>query len=76
MDWKTGKQRDEKYTKPLIGYTIWASSQFNKPVENIVPIIAYCSPSYEEVNIRVTEQERDEFLYAPIFYDWPFDSWD
>ncbi|OQY29408.1 MAG: hypothetical protein B6244_04125 [Candidatus Cloacimonetes bacterium 4572_55] len=53
IDWKTGKGNLGKHTRQLEGYAFWAHSHHNWDIEKIMPIIAYLSPEYSEIPIRM-----------------------
>jgi ATP-dependent exoDNAse (exonuclease V) beta subunit len=61
LDWKTGKHDGEKHHTQLMGYTIWASYHFNKPPEQITPIIAYLQPTYHGVELKFTNTDIHSF---------------
>ena len=61
LDWKTGKKDGEKYSKQLIGYAAWASYHLDRVASDIVPIIAYLHPEYEEITLKPTENEIVEY---------------
>jgi CRISPR/Cas system-associated exonuclease Cas4 (RecB family) len=61
LDWKTGKPSLKKHTKQLTGYSVWANYHFNKPVKDIVPIIVYLYPNYDEKTIEVDEKIIEDF---------------
>lgn len=60
IDWKTGK-KDEKHKKQLLGYVSWASYHFGKHPTDIIPIIAYLQPAYEELQMGFNEYDIEEF---------------
>lgn len=60
IDWKTGK-KDEKHKKQLLGYVSWASYHFGKHPTEIIPIIAYLQPIYEELGMNFNEYDIEEF---------------
>jgi hypothetical protein len=59
IDWKTGKERSEKHASQILGYVVWAAYHFDKPVNNIRPIVAYLMPEYKEIT---HELHQDEML--------------
>lgn len=61
MDWKTGKADNDKHSRQLLGYASWASYHFGTSPENIIPIIAYLSPEYREIQIPITEADIRDF---------------
>ena len=56
LDWKTGKKDGEKYSKQLVGYSAWAAYHLGRDACDIVPIIAYLHPEYEEISFEPTEE--------------------
>lgn len=60
LDWKTGK-KDDKHKKQLLGYVSWASYHFGKHPKDIIPIIAYLMPVYEELLMNFNEYDVEEF---------------
>ena len=61
MDWKTGKPDNDKHSRQLLGYASWAAYHFGTDPENIIPIIAYLSPEYREIQIPITEADIRDF---------------
>jgi hypothetical protein len=61
MDWKTGKQDQEKHHKQLVGYATWATYHFGQEPEKITPILAYLNPEYQEVVVKVDELDVQQF---------------
>lgn len=61
LDWKTGKQNENKHKKQLVGYTTWASYHFEKSPEMIVPIVVYLQPEYSEMSLQFNELDLQEF---------------
>ena len=61
IDWKTGKQDEEKHRKQLIGYTVWASYHLGIAPSKINPIVSYLFPNYDEVKVRFTEEDIKDF---------------
>ena len=61
MDWKTGRKAEEKHRKQLLGYVTWASYHYEKDPEHIIPILSYLKPSYEEVEMKFTRADVEEF---------------
>lgn len=59
IDWKTGKPDDKKHSKQLTGYALWANHHFGKKVSDIIPMIIYLYPQYNENKVKV-----DEYLIA------------
>jgi hypothetical protein len=62
IDWKTGQPFEEKYRKQLLGYTGWASYHLDITPGNIVPIIAYLKPEYEEKEYEFNEYDIQAFF--------------
>ena len=61
IDWKTGKQDEDKHGAQLIGYAAWASFHFETDPQVIRPIIAYLSPDYVEMELRLEQKDVGEF---------------
>ncbi len=61
IDWKTGKQDNEKHKKQLLGYVCWASYHFDKSSGQIIPIIAYLKPEYKELKMDFSESDINSF---------------
>ncbi|MDR1952595.1 MAG: PD-(D/E)XK nuclease family protein [Elusimicrobiota bacterium] len=61
LDWKTGAQSLKKHKRQLVGYSLWANYHFNKPVKDIVPIIVYLYPQYQEQGIEVDDKIVADF---------------
>lgn len=61
LDWKTGKRDEIKHGIQLTGYSAAASSIFNLPFERIFPRIVYLYPSFDEMEIPVSEEDRRKF---------------
>jgi len=53
IDWKTGKSEKKKHSKQLTGYSLWANYHFGQKSEDIVPIVVYLYPKYNEKNIEI-----------------------
>lgn len=64
LDWKTGKADDIKHSKQLTGYSLWANYHFEKKAEDIIPIIVYLFPEYEEKNVEIDDRAISEFAYS------------
>jgi len=62
IDWKTGKRDEEKHRKQLLGYVSWASYHFGKNPEEIIPVIAYLQPSYDEKIMKFNEYDIEKFI--------------
>jgi CRISPR/Cas system-associated exonuclease Cas4 (RecB family) len=61
MDWKTGKPDEEKHSKQLTGYSLWANYHFAKPASSIEPIIVYLSPAYSEKSVAIDDKKIESF---------------
>jgi len=61
-DWKTGKRDAEKHRKQLLGYVSWASYHFGKNPEEVIPVIAYLQPSYDEKTMKFNEYDIEKFI--------------
>lgn len=64
LDWKTGKADEKKHSKQLLGYALWASYNFEIKVENIVPIVVYLYPYYNEKNVQISDFKMTELAYT------------
>lgn len=61
LDWKTGKKYPRKHEKQLVGYSAWASYHFDTSPSEIIPLIAYLQPEYDEIEVSVNEFDIQEF---------------
>jgi CRISPR/Cas system-associated exonuclease Cas4 (RecB family) len=61
MDWKTGKPDENKHSKQLTGYSLWASYHFSKPASDIEPLIVYLSPVYSEKSVKIDDEKIKSF---------------
>jgi hypothetical protein len=61
LDWKTGKEREERHAVQLRGYAAWASHRFGVPAEKIVPVVAYLLPEYREVSVELNQYDMQDF---------------
>lgn len=61
MDWKTGKPVKEKHSKQLTGYALWANYHFDKGIDDIIPIIVYLYPQYNEKSVEIDNCSIVEF---------------
>ena len=61
LDWKTGKHKDKRHRKQLLGYASWASFHLSRNPSDIVPIVAYLQPTYHEKNLLFNEFDIQEF---------------
>ena len=61
LDWKTGKTREDKYRNQLVGYSCWASYNFDKAPSQIIPIVVYLNPQYSEKEIEISEIDIKDF---------------
>ena len=61
VDWKTGKPDVEKHRKQLLGYATWASFHFEMDPENIISIVSYLMPEYNETQMPFNEWDVEEF---------------
>jgi CRISPR/Cas system-associated exonuclease Cas4 (RecB family) len=68
IDWKTGKPNEKKHLKQLTGYILWASSHLCKNTIDMVPIIAYLYPQYNEKNIQINDHLIAKFT-STIAYE-------
>jgi hypothetical protein len=61
LDWKTGKEREERHAVQLRGYAAWASHRFGVPAERIAPTVAYLLPAYREVSVTLNQYDMQDF---------------
>jgi hypothetical protein len=66
MDWKTGKPDEKKHSKQLTGYVLWVNHNFSKNIIDIIPIIVYLYPQYNEKNIIIDNHLITEFARTII----------
>ena len=60
IDWKTGKQDENKHRKQLLGYKLYASNNFSISPDKIIPIISYLHPEYKELELEFNESDIDD----------------
>ncbi len=60
IDWKTGKQDEDKHRKQLLGYKLYASNNFSISPDEIIPIISYLHPEYKELELKFNESDIDD----------------
>ncbi|MBN1576653.1 MAG: PD-(D/E)XK nuclease family protein [Chitinispirillaceae bacterium] len=75
LDWKTGNRDEAKHTLQLIGYSAAASTIFSMPWNRIFPRIVYLYPTFDEMEITVTDGDRDRFYsrireQTEVMYQW------
>jgi CRISPR/Cas system-associated exonuclease Cas4 (RecB family) len=61
VDWKTGKEDEDKHTKQLTGYTAWAAYHLDRCAADVTPVVAYLQPEYREVGIPPTDADLFAF---------------
>lgn len=61
LDWKTGKERENKYNTQMKGYAAWASYHYNVSLDTITPTIAYLLPEYHETTVKLNEYDMQDF---------------
>jgi CRISPR/Cas system-associated exonuclease Cas4 (RecB family) len=66
MDWKTGKPDDKKHSKQLTGYALWANYHFDKKAADIIPMIVYLYPLYNEKSVEINDYSIAEFANTVI----------
>ena len=62
LDWKTGKPDVGKYTRQMMGYSLFAKEVTGESLNNIRPTLAFIRDGYQELAIEVKEEEVDSFL--------------
>ena len=60
IDWKTGKQDNNKHRKQLLGYKLYASYSFSRTPDEIIPIITYLYPAYKEMELKFNESDIND----------------
>ncbi|GHT58866.1 hypothetical protein AGMMS49531_01760 [Endomicrobiia bacterium] len=66
MDWKTGKPDDKKHSKQLTGYSLWSNYHFGKKAADIIPLVVYLYPAYNERSIKINDYCIAEFVNTVI----------
>jgi CRISPR/Cas system-associated exonuclease Cas4 (RecB family) len=61
LDWKTGREREEKHSTQIRGYAAWASYHFDTPINKIVAVLAYPLPEYKESSVTLNEYDMQDF---------------
>ena len=61
VDWKTGKEDEDKHLKQLTGYAAWAAYHLDRSAADVTPIVAYLQPEYREVGIAPTDADLFAF---------------
>jgi CRISPR/Cas system-associated exonuclease Cas4 (RecB family) len=61
IDWKTGRMDIKKHSKQITGYSLWANYHFGKSVSDIVPILIYLYPHYNEQHVKINDFLIKEF---------------
>ena len=61
VDWKTGKEDEDKHLKQLTGYAAWAAYHLDRGAADVTPIVAYLQPEYREVEIAPTDADLFAF---------------
>ncbi|MDR0956768.1 MAG: PD-(D/E)XK nuclease family protein [Endomicrobium sp.] len=61
MDWKTGKVDMNKHSRQIMGYSLWVNYHFGKDVSDIIPILTYLYPQYNEQYIKINNFLIKEF---------------
>lgn len=62
LDWKTGKKNTYKHFRQLIGYATAAEHNFGIPWNVIFPKIIYLHPDFDELELRITENDLSAFF--------------
>jgi hypothetical protein len=66
IDWKTGKKIKTKHYKQLIVYLLWAHISFKQNVHNIVSIVSYLYPQYDEQIVTITKDYIGQLMKVII----------
>ncbi len=61
LDWKTGKEREDKHGVQMRGYAAWASYHYDTQLHNITPTVAYLLPDYREKTVALNEYDMQDF---------------
>ncbi|MCA6071767.1 MAG: PD-(D/E)XK nuclease family protein [Endomicrobium sp.] len=61
IDWKTGKADEKKHSRQLTGYSLWANYHFDKNATDIVSMIVYLYPQYNEKSVKVNDSVISKF---------------
>ncbi len=64
LDWKTGGRNEARHAMQLTGYSAAASSMFSLPFSRIFPRIVYLHPKFDEMEMTITDVDRDRFYDA------------
>jgi hypothetical protein len=62
LDWKTGKKDPAKHSGQIIGYAAAASANFGVPRDRIFPKIVYLYPAFDELELRITDEDFTGFI--------------
>jgi CRISPR/Cas system-associated exonuclease Cas4 (RecB family) len=66
MDWKTGKPDDKKHSKQLTGYALWSNYHFGKKAADIIPMVVYLYPLYNEKSVKINDECLAKFANTVI----------
>ncbi|MFM7903384.1 MAG: hypothetical protein ACKPAD_15550, partial [Bacteroidota bacterium] len=61
LDWKTGKPDALKYTRQMIGYSLYAKEVTGLDLDHIVPTLAFIRDCYQEANVEVKVSDTVKF---------------
>jgi len=61
IDWKTGKEREEKHISQMRGYAAWAAYHYDFLLDDITTTIAYLLPEYKEATVELNEYDMQDF---------------
>lgn len=61
LDWKTGKEREDKHSIQMRGYAAWASYHYDTQLDAITPTVAYLLPDYHETTMELNEYDMQDF---------------
>jgi CRISPR/Cas system-associated exonuclease Cas4 (RecB family) len=61
IDWKTGKEDQERHRKQLMGYSTWACYHFDVDPGKVWPRLAYLRPGYLEVEETFDAEDLEHF---------------
>ena len=61
LDWKTGKPDALKYTRQMIGYSLYAKEVTGLDLDHIQPTLAFLRDEYAEIAVEVKESDAAKF---------------
>ncbi len=61
LDWKTGKEPEDKHATQMRGYAAWASYHYEVDLDAVHPTVAYLLPDYHEASVELNEYDMQDF---------------